>query len=90
MASRVIQLHIQILSVAFAGAPTHHPHALLKQFWQHQQLLSDACMLAAGALGGIVNFLIAPLFGALHITTGLGVQIAPGLDKADLYSKVVW
>jgi hypothetical protein len=45
---------------------------------------------AAGALGGVINFLIAPLFGALHITTILGVQIAPGLAKADLYSKVFW
>lgn len=30
---------------------------------------------------GLVNFLIAPLFGALHITTALGVNIAPGLNK---------
>ena len=30
---------------------------------------------------GLVNFLIAPLFGALHITTVLGVNIAPGLNK---------
>lgn len=36
---------------------------------------------AAGAVGGLVNFLIAPLFGALHITTALGVHIAPGLVK---------
>lgn len=28
-----------------------------------------------------MNFLIAPLFGALHITTALGVHIAPGLVK---------
>ncbi|BDA46518.1 hypothetical protein COCOBI_08-6120 [Coccomyxa sp. Obi] len=62
MVSRVAQLHIQILSVAFA----------------------------AGALGGFFNFLIAPLFGALHITTALGVHIAPALVKADLYSKVFW
>ena len=50
----------------------------------------DSCVGAAGALGGVVNFLIAPLFGALHITTALGVQIAPGLAKADMYSKVFW
>ncbi|EIE23864.1 hypothetical protein COCSUDRAFT_47036 [Coccomyxa subellipsoidea C-169] len=62
MLSRAAQLHIQILSLAFA----------------------------AGAVGGLVNFLIAPLFGALHITTALGVHIAPGLVKGDLYSKVVW
>ncbi len=36
---------------------------------------------AAGAVGGLVNFLIAPLFGALHITTALGVHIVPGLVK---------
>ncbi|CAL5227307.1 g10244 [Coccomyxa viridis] len=62
MVSRVAQLHIQILSVAFA----------------------------AGAVGGLINFLIAPLFGALHITTALGVDIAPGLNKGDLYQKLVW
>lgn len=38
----------------------------------------------------MVNFLIAPLFRALHITTALGVNIAPGLSKGDLYQKVVW
>ena len=45
----------------------------------HIQILSVA--FAAGAVGGLVNFLIAPLFGALHITTALGVNIAPGLSK---------
>ena len=33
---------------------------------------------------GLVNFLIAPLFGALHITTALGVHIAPGLIKVSI------
>ncbi len=32
-------------------------------------------------MGGVANFLIAPLFGALHITTALGVSIAPPLVK---------
>lgn len=32
-------------------------------------------------MGGVANGLIAPLFGALHITTALGVSIAPPLVK---------
>eukprot|EP00884_Botryococcus_braunii_P018391 jgi/Botrbrau1/5235/Bobra.0172s0097.1 len=47
-------------------------------------------LFAAGAVGGVVNFLIAPLFGILHITLALGVNIAPPFSKVDLYSKVVW
>ena len=38
---------------------------------------------AAGAVGGVANFLIAPLFGALHLTTALGVSIAPPLLKVE-------
>mmetsp|Transcript_18824 Transcript_18824/g.52498 ORF Transcript_18824/g.52498 Transcript_18824/m.52498 type:complete len:161 (+) Transcript_18824:148-630(+) len=49
-----------------------------------------SCGVTAGIVGGIFNFLIAPLFGALHITTACGVEIAPPLDKLDLYSKVFW
>merc|ERR1711976_129486 len=48
------------------------------------------CALMAGAMGGVANFLIAPLFGAMHLTTVCGVDIAPHLDKLDLYSKVFW
>ena len=50
----------------------------------------DGLANAAALHAGLVNFLIAPLFGALHITLALGVNIAPGLSKADLYQKLVW
>jgi hypothetical protein len=32
-------------------------------------------------MGGVANFLIAPLFGIMHITTACGVDIAPPLLK---------
>ena len=78
MVSRVAQLHIQILSVAFAAGAiggTHarngHIQSPKDKSWSHTNL----------HFAGLVNFLIAPLFGALHITTALGVHIAPGLNK---------
>eukprot|EP00891_Asterochloris_glomerata_P007390 jgi/Astpho2/7390/Aster-01979 len=46
---------------------------------KHANLVS--CALTAGAVGGVVNSLIAPVFGVLHITTALGVAIAPPFDK---------
>mmetsp|Transcript_7226 Transcript_7226/g.13112 ORF Transcript_7226/g.13112 Transcript_7226/m.13112 type:complete len:163 (-) Transcript_7226:358-846(-) len=49
-----------------------------------------SCALCAGAMGGVANFLIAPLFGIMHITTACGVDIAPPLLKEDLYAKVFW
>ncbi|KAK9818045.1 hypothetical protein WJX72_006237 [[Myrmecia] bisecta] len=54
----------------------------------HAALLS--CAWTAGTIGGIINCLIAPLCGALHLTTALGVQIVPPLLKDDLYSKTFW
>jgi hypothetical protein len=36
---------------------------------------------AAGAAGGIANFFIAPLLGAIRLTTACGVQITPHLCK---------
>ena len=55
----------------------------------HFRIIS--CTFTAGVVGGVANMLTAFLFGALHITTALGVDIAPPLeDKAALYSKAFW
>lgn len=45
---------------------------------------------SAGAVGGLANGLIVWLFGFLHITTVLGVSIAPDLAAPLLNSKIVW
>jgi hypothetical protein len=44
----------------------------------------------AGLWGGLLNCLAVWLFGWLGITRALGVQIAPPLTTALLYSKLVW
>jgi len=45
---------------------------------------------AAGGLGGLLNSLTVWVFGALGITTMLGVSIAPPLTHAWLYPRIVW
>ncbi|MCF8034934.1 MAG: hypothetical protein K9K66_19365 [Desulfarculaceae bacterium] len=45
---------------------------------------------AAGALGGLANALAVWLAGAAGITLALGVKIAPPLNKAMIYQRMVW
>lgn len=49
-----------------------------------------SCAFAAGAVGGVVNFIMPVLFGMARLTTAVGVDIAPHFEKAELYSKVFW
>ena len=45
---------------------------------------------AAGLWGALLNSLALWLFGLLHITTALGVHLAPPLTPAFLYPRLVW
>lgn len=45
---------------------------------------------AAGALGGLANSIAVWLFGVMHITTALGVSIAPAASSEWLYPRLVW
>ncbi|BBM03112.1 hypothetical protein [Microbulbifer sp. GL-2] len=45
---------------------------------------------AAGCLGALANSLMVWLFGALGITSALGVSIAPALSAEWLYPRIVW
>lgn len=45
---------------------------------------------AAGALGGLANSIAVWLFGVVHITTALGVAIAPAASPEWLYPRLVW
>ncbi len=45
---------------------------------------------AAGAVGALINSLVAWLFGLLGITAAVGVNLAPTLDPGWLYSRIVW
>ncbi len=45
---------------------------------------------AAGSLGGLANAVIVWLFGALGVTTALGVQLTPALAPSFVYQKMVW
>ncbi len=45
---------------------------------------------AAGCLGGLFNSLVVWIFGAIGINQFLGVQLAPSLNPAFLYPRLVW
>jgi len=45
---------------------------------------------AAGCAGGLANGFIVWLFGYLHITAILGVNLAPDFTLAWLYPRIVW
>lgn len=45
---------------------------------------------SSGCFGGLVNSLAAWFFGAIGITTVLGVQIAPALTPPYLYQRMMW
>lgn len=45
---------------------------------------------AAGALGGLANSVAVWLFGVLHVTTALGVAVAPAASPEWLYPRLVW
>ncbi len=45
---------------------------------------------AAGCLGGLINSLVVWGFGTAGITQALGVSIAPALNPAWLYPRIVW
>jgi len=45
---------------------------------------------ASGCFGGLVNSLAVWCFGALGMTTLLGVQIAPSLTPPYLYQRMAW
>ncbi len=47
-------------------------------------------LFTAGALGGLVNGVAVWLFGAIGITTALGVKIAPQISPPFLYPRMVW
>ncbi|KAK9847605.1 hypothetical protein WJX84_011101 [Apatococcus fuscideae] len=54
----------------------------------HMQLLSFG--ITAGLIGGVINFLVAPLFAELHILSLFGVNISPTFSKAGLYHNGFW
>ena len=45
---------------------------------------------SAGALGALVNSVVAWLFGVFGVTAALGVKMAPALTKSWLYPRIVW
>jgi hypothetical protein len=45
---------------------------------------------SAGCLGALANSLVVWMFGELSITKSLGVSIAPSLNPAWLYPRIVW
>ena len=45
---------------------------------------------AAGSVGGLVNSVVVWIFGAIGITSALGVKIAPSLSASWLYPRLVW
>lgn len=45
---------------------------------------------AAGAVGGLINGLALWLAGQAGVTAALGVKIAPALNTAWLYNRLVW
>jgi hypothetical protein len=45
---------------------------------------------AAGSLGGLVNSLVAWIFGISGITAALGVKLAPALTSPWIYQRLVW
>ena len=45
---------------------------------------------AAGSIGGLFNSLAVLIFGAIGITSALGVKIAPSLSASWLYPRLVW
>lgn len=47
-------------------------------------------LFTAGALGGLLNGVAVWLFGAIGITTALGVKIAPQMSPPFLYPRMVW
>lgn len=49
-----------------------------------------ALYFSAGSLGGLTNSIALWLFGALGITTSLGVKLAPALSPEWLYPRIVW
>ncbi|KAK9838240.1 hypothetical protein WJX84_012153 [Apatococcus fuscideae] len=54
----------------------------------HLQLLSFA--VTGGLIGGVINALVAPLFGELHILSLFGVSLTPELTKAGVYHNGFW
>ena len=49
-----------------------------------------ALVFAAGCAGAVANSFTVWLFGALSITTMLGVAISPSVTPAWLYPRIVW
>lgn len=47
-------------------------------------------LFSAGSFGGLINGLVVWLFGAIGITTALGVKIAPQLSAPYFYPRIVW
>lgn len=56
-----------------------------------RDFLKDASLaFTAGCLGGLTNSIAVWVFGAVGITTALGVAIAPSITPAWLYPRLVW
>ncbi|MEW5306708.1 MAG: hypothetical protein WDW36_009152 [Sanguina aurantia] len=77
------------------GMPSSHAAAMAFALILHLQLSLRRQRLPGppsptGAVGGVANTLLPILFGLLHITTALHVDIAPAWSKEDLYHKVFW
>jgi hypothetical protein len=53
-------------------------------------LTNLSLVFAAGALGGLLNSLCVWLFGAVGVTSALGVHLAPALAAPWLYQRLVW
>lgn len=47
-------------------------------------------LFSAGAFGGLCNVLAGWLLGVLHITSGLGIQMAIHLVPDVIYRQVIW
>ena len=45
---------------------------------------------AAGSLGGLANALAVWLAGAAGLTLALGVKLAPALNPAMIYQRMIW
>lgn len=74
-------LHIFLVTAAIGEGTGSNIQFVMRKVTVISVVIVLFAAAAAGGIGGIVNFLIAPIFGALHITTALGVHIAPHLNK---------
>ena len=64
--------------------------AFLKLMGSMSNMKKLSLLFSAGAFGGLCNVLAGWLLGVLHITSGLGIQMAIHLVPDVIYRQVIW